>query len=182
MTMFAHPHRQRAPVDLTEAIRSTLTIAASEYKMVADLVLDLCDLPLVTCHVGDINQVVLNLVVNAAHAIADTVQHTAQRGRLVVCTRRLGNEVLISVSDTGGGIPEAVRDRIFDPFFTTKDVGRGTGQGLAIARSIVCDMHGGQLTFETELGKGTTFHVRLPIAREDAARPTPARAAAPAPT
>jgi signal transduction histidine kinase len=81
-----------------------------------------------------------------------------------VCTRRIGDEVLISVSDTGGGIPDSVRDHIFEPFFTTKDVGRGTGQGLAIARTVVCEMHRGQITFETELGKGTTFHVRIPIA------------------
>jgi signal transduction histidine kinase len=119
-------------------------------------------------------------VVNASHAIADIVRETKQRGRLVVRTRCIDNDVVISISDTGGGIPEAVRERIFDPFFTTKEVGRGTGQGLAIARSVVCDMHGGQLTFETEVGRGTTFHVQLPIA----ARVQPARhplAAAPKP-
>ncbi|HSR97159.1 MAG TPA: ATP-binding protein [Kofleriaceae bacterium] len=163
MTVFAHPHRRMAPANLTEAIRATVIVAASEYKMVAELILDLCELPLVTCHLGEINQVILNLVINAAHAIADAVRGTSQRGRLVVCTRRQGDDVVISVSDTGVGIPEAVRDRIFDPFFTTKEVGRGTGQGLGIARSIVCEMHQGQITFETELGKGTTFHVRLPI-------------------
>jgi signal transduction histidine kinase len=154
-----------APANLTEAIRATVIVAASEYKMVAELILDLCELPLVTCHLGEINQVVLNLVINAAHAIADAVRGTTQRGRLVVCTRRQGDDVVISVSDTGAGIPEAVRDRIFDPFFTTKEVGRGTGQGLGIARSIVCEMHHGQIAFETELGKGTTFHVRLPISQ-----------------
>ena len=163
MTVFAHPHRRMAPANLTEAIRATVIVAASEYKMVAELILDLCELPLVTCHLGEINQVILNLVINAAHAIADAVRGTTQRGRLVVCTRRQGDDVVISVSDTGVGIPEAVRDRIFDPFFTTKEVGRGTGQGLGIARSIVCEMHQGQISFETELGKGTTFHVRLPI-------------------
>jgi PAS domain S-box-containing protein len=163
MTMFAHPHRPMALADLTEAIRATLIVAASEYKLVAELVLDLCELPPVTCHLGDVNQAILNLVVNAAHAIADAVRHTGERGRLVVCTRLAGDDVVISISDTGRGIPEAVRDHIFDPFFTTKEVGRGTGQGLAIARTVICDMHGGELTFETELGKGTTFHVRLPI-------------------
>jgi PAS domain S-box-containing protein len=165
MKMFAHTHRQMALANLTDAIRATLIVAASEYKMVADLVLDLGELPLVTCHLSDINQVILNLVVNAAHAITDRYAETKQRGRLVVSTRCSGNEVVISISDTGGGIPETVRERIFDPFFTTKEVGRGTGQGLAIARSVVCDTHGGQLTFETELGQGTTFHVRLPIVR-----------------
>ncbi|HZJ65787.1 MAG TPA: ATP-binding protein [Kofleriaceae bacterium] len=163
MTTFAHPQRQMAPCNLTEAIRATLTVAASEYKLVADLVLDLCELPPVMCHLGDINQAILNLVINAAHAIADTVRQTGERGRLVVCTRRAGDDVIISISDTGGGIPEAVREHMFDPFFTTKEVGRGTGQGLAIARTVVYEMHGGEITFETELGKGTTFHVRLPI-------------------
>jgi two-component system NtrC family sensor kinase len=163
MTTFAHRQRQMAPANLTDAIRATLTVAASEYRLVADLVLDLCELPLVTCHLGDINQVILNLVVNASHAIADVVRQTGERGRIVVCTRRIADDVVISISDTGGGIPEAVRDRIFDPFFTTKEVGRGTGQGLAIARSVVCDMHGGDIAFETEIGKGTTFRVRLPI-------------------
>ena len=163
MTTFAHPQRQMAPCNLTDAIRATLTVAASEYKLVADLVLDLCELPLVMCHLGDINQAVLNLVINAAHAIADTVRQTGERGRLVVCTRRAGDDVIISISDTGGGIPEAIRDRVFDPFFTTKEVGQGTGQGLALARTAIVDRHGGTISFETQIGTGTTFFVRLPI-------------------
>ncbi len=115
-----------------------------------------------TCHVGEIGQVVINLVVNAAHAIGDVVASTKTIGRIRVVTRVAGDDVEIAVSDTGAGIPEAIRERIFDPFFTTKEVGSGSGQGLAIARSVV-EKHRGQLTFETTVGSGTTFVVRLPI-------------------
>jgi two-component system NtrC family sensor kinase len=109
-----------------------------------------------------VNNAVLNIVVNAGHAIAEAVGTSGRKGRLSVVTRRDGDDAVISISDTGPGIPEDIRARIFDPFFTTKEVGRGSGQGLSIARA-VADKHGAQLTFETELGKGTTFHLRLPI-------------------
>jgi signal transduction histidine kinase len=112
---------------------------------------------------GEVNQVVLNLLVNASHAISDIVRDTGVLGKLTVRTRLDGDAVEISIGDTGTGIPEAARDKIFDPFFTTKDVGVGTGQGLAIARSVVVRKHGGTLRFETECGKGTTFFIRLPI-------------------
>jgi len=165
MKAFAHPDlKGQALVDLNGALKSTLIIARSEYKYVADLTTDLADLPTVMCHGGEINQVILNIIVNAAHAIADRVRGTDQRGRICVRTRVDGESVVISISDTGGGIPSAVQGRIFDPFFTTKEVGRGTGQGLAIARIVVVEKHAGELNFETELGKGTTFHIRLPIA------------------
>ena len=115
------------------------------------------------CHLGEINQVILNLLVNAAHSIADVVKDTGNLGKLTVRSAVDGEHVEISISDTGMGIPEAVRDKIFDPFFTTKEVGKGTGQGLAIARSVVVNKHGGTLRFETECNKGTTFFIRLPI-------------------
>jgi two-component system, NtrC family, sensor kinase len=165
MKEFSHPsQKEMAPVDLNRAISATLTVACSEYKYVADMETDFGDIPQVTCHVGDINQVVLNIVVNAAHAVEDVVRGTEQRGKIKVSTRRDGEHVLISVADTGGGIPEAVRSCIFDPFFTTKEVGRGTGQGLAIARTAIREKHRGELSFETELGRGTTFLIRLPVA------------------
>jgi signal transduction histidine kinase len=107
--------------------------------------------------------VVLNLIVNAAHAIGDVVKGTAAKGKIRVSTRLLDDQVEISISDSGKGIPVEVRSRIFDPFFTTKEVGKGTGQGLAIARTVIVDKHKGTLHFETELGKGTTFHIRLPV-------------------
>jgi PAS domain S-box-containing protein len=165
MKEFAYPDRKEmAQADLNHAISTTLTLARNEYKYVADVETDLGDIPQVVCHVGDINQVVLNIVVNAAQAIGDVVRGTEQRGKISIRTRAEGEDVLISIADTGGGIPGHVRDRIFDPFFTTKEVGRGSGQGLGIARSIVVEKHRGTLTFETEMGKGTTFYVRLPIA------------------
>jgi two-component system NtrC family sensor kinase len=151
---------------LNQAIRSTLVIAHNEYKYVAELDTQFDDLPPVECYLGEINQVVLNLLVNAAHAIADVVKDTGNLGKLTVRTRLDGDGIEISIGDTGTGIPEAARENIFDPFFTTKEVGRGTGQGLAIARSVVVNKHGGTLRFETECGKGTTFFIRLPIAAQ----------------
>ena len=164
MKDFAHPDRdEKTLVDLNRAIESTLMIAAHECKYVADVHVELAELPPVRCNGGEINQAILNLVINAAHAIRDAVGHTGARGQIDVRTRRDGGEVEIAIHDTGTGIPTAIRDKIYDPFFTTKEVGRGTGQGLAIARSVVVDKHGGSLRFETELGAGTTFFIRLPV-------------------
>ena len=164
MKDFSYPdqHEMRA-IDLNRAIHSTLVIARSEYKTVAEHHADFAELPLVTCHGGQINQVVLNLILNAAHSIADVVKGTARKGLITVKTFVDGSDVVVHISDTGNGIPEAVRHRIFDPFFTTKEVGRGTGQGLAIVRDVVVKGHGGSITFQTESGKGTTFCMRLPI-------------------
>jgi len=164
MKEFAHPdQREMTAVDLNRAVQNTLAISRNEYKLVADVDDDLGELPPVTCHAGEVNPVVLNIIVNAAQAIEDVVKGTDCKGRITVRTRREGGEVVISIADTGGGIPDAARDRIFDPFFTTKEVGRGSGQGLAIARSVIVDKHRGQLTFETAPGKGTTFFIRLPL-------------------
>jgi signal transduction histidine kinase/HAMP domain-containing protein len=164
MKEFAHPDQaEKKFADLNQAIRSTLVIAHNEYKYVAELDAQFGELPPVQCYLGEVNQVVLNLLVNAAHAISDVVRDTGVLGKLTVRTRLDGDEVEVSIGDTGTGIPEAVRDKIFDPFFTTKEVGVGTGQGLAIARSVIVKKHGGTLRFETECGKGTTFFIRLPI-------------------
>jgi len=165
MKEFAHPDRKEmSQVDINQAISSTLVIATNEYKYVADIETGFSDLPPVSCYAGEINQVVLNLIVNAAHAIGDVVKGTTSKGKITIATRAHEDFVEIAIADTGKGIPVEVRSRIFDPFFTTKEVGKGTGQGLAIARSVVVDKHGGTLSFETELGKGTTFYIRLPIA------------------
>ena len=169
MKEFAHPDQaQMSFADLNQAIQSTLVVARNEYKYVAELETDFGVLPPVACYLGEINQVVLNLLVNAAHAIGDAVKGTSNLGRISVRTRADGDSVEISVSDTGLGIPEAIRDKIFDPFFTTKEVGKGTGQGLAIAHSVIVKKHGGSLRFESELGKGTTFFIRLPVQSLDA--------------
>jgi signal transduction histidine kinase len=163
MKDFSHPGTDsKIPVDLNRAIESTLTVCRNEWKYVADLQTDFdSSLPLISCLPGEFNQVILNIVVNAAHAIADKVGNSG-KGVIKVETRRLDDGVEIRISDTGTGIPEAVRGRIFDPFFTTKEVGRGTGQGLAIARSVVVDKHQGEIFFETVTGQGTTFVIRLP--------------------
>jgi PAS domain S-box-containing protein len=165
MKTFAHPDRgKRKMADLNAALRTTLTIANSELKYIADVVTDLGPLlPAVPCVLSDLNQVFLNLLVNAAHAIADGLGDSGRRGTIGVRTHQEGEQVVIAVSDSGTGIPVEVRGRIFDPFFTTKKVGKGTGQGLALARAVVVEQHHGTLTFETEIGKGTTFFVTLPL-------------------
>jgi len=164
MKEFAHPDQaEKSAADLNNAIRSTLVIAHNEYKYVAEIDTDFGELPLVQCYLGEINQVVLNLLINAAHAISDVVKDSSRMGKLTVRTRLDGDEVEIAIGDTGTGIPESARDKIFDPFFTTKKVGKGTGQGLAIAHSVIVNKHGGTLRFETECGKGTTFFIRLPV-------------------
>jgi len=167
MKEFAHPDRkERAAADINAALLSTLTVARNELKYVADVETEFGDLPLAVCNIGELNQVFLNLLVNAAHAIGDAVNGTGQKGVIRVRTSLEEDAIVISVADTGGGIPEDIRDKIFDPFFTTKESGRGTGQGLAIARSVVVDKHGGTLTFASEVGKGTTFFIRLPLAED----------------
>lgn len=164
MKSFAHPDgNDKAMVDLNQGLLSTLTVARNELKYVADVETELDDLPPVLCRPGDINQVFLNLLVNAAHAIADAPGRNGRKGTVRVRTAREGDRVVVAISDTGCGIPEEIRPKIFDQFFTTKEVGRGTGQGLALARAIVVEQHGGSLTFESEVGQGTTFFVRLPI-------------------
>jgi PAS domain S-box-containing protein len=161
---FSHADQnEKGAVDLNRAVSSTLVVARSEYAAVADVETDLAELPEVTCHGGQINQVLLNIIVNAADAITDVVGRTGCRGTISVRTCVDGNFVRIEIKDTGGGIPESIRARVFDPFFTTKEVGKGTGQGLSIARNVVVKGHHGSIDFITESGVGTTFVVRLPI-------------------
>ncbi len=165
MKEFSHVDRkaEKTEADLNRALASTLVVARNELKYVADVETHFEELPRVSCHLGDLNQVFLNLLVNAAHAIEDVMKRTNVRGKIDVRTRKDGDWVEVAIADTGGGIPEAIREKIFDPFFTTKEVGKGTGQGLALARAIVVEKHGGTLTLETTPGVGTTFYVRLPL-------------------
>ncbi len=162
---FAHAKDSESKVaaDINEIIRNTLVVCTNAYKYVAELETDLGELPMIKIYHGDIGQVILNLVVNAAHAIEDAKGTADQMGRITVRTFREGGNAVITVSDTGCGIPSAVRGRVFDPFFTTKEVGRGSGQGLAIARTIIHDKHDGELSFESTVGKGSTFKITLPI-------------------
>jgi PAS domain S-box-containing protein len=166
MREFSHPGTgEKTYVDVNRALESTLTISRNEWKYVADVETDLApDLPLLLCLPGEINQVFLNIIVNASHAISDvTDAGNNGKGLIRLTTRAQNGKMEIRISDSGGGIPEAVGHRIFDPFFTTKTVGKGTGQGLAIARSVVVDKHQGAIRFETEVGRGTTFILELPI-------------------
>ncbi len=147
--------------DLNRAVITTLTVASSEYKDVAEIQLELGDVPEVSCHIAELNQVFLQLILNATHAIAEA-HAPPERGVIRLRTWGDDESVFISVADNGCGIPADIQPRIYDPFFTTKPIGKGTGQGLAIAHSIVVDRHAGSISFETIPGQGTTFLVRLP--------------------
>jgi signal transduction histidine kinase len=170
MKNFAYRDAESAkkPNDLNQAIQSTTVVATNEWKYHAHLQLELDEnLPLVPCNVGEINQVVLNLIVNGAHAIRDRFPE-GQKGTLVVKSQFYPDAmcVVISIADNGGGIPEKVQNRIFEPFFTTKEVGVGTGQGLAIAHNVVVKSHKGQLWFDSKDGHGTVFYIKLPMEQE----------------
>jgi two-component system NtrC family sensor kinase len=171
MKDFSHiDEREMVLADVNQMLDTTLTVARNELKYVADIVKNLApDLPAAECFRNDLNQVFLNLLINAAHAIQDVVGTDGDKGRgtITIATRRDGDSVVISISDTGAGIPEGIRDRIFEHFFTTKEVGKGTGQGLSIARSIIVEKHKGTITFDSVVGQGTTFHIGLPIARKE---------------
>ncbi len=160
MKVFAHPRDGREPIDVNAEIDTTLVIARNEYKYVADVEFDRGDVPFLSADASLLNQVFLNLIVNAAHAIGDK---DGPRGRIRVATRLEGGHVVVSFSDDGVGIPAEVRDRIFDPFFTTKVVGRGSGQGLSFTYQVVVERLGGRITVDSEVGVGTTFTLLLPV-------------------
>ena len=172
MKEFSHPGaEEKKPIDINKAIETTITVARNEWKYVSDVETQFDpDLPLVLCHAGEFNQVILNLLINAAHAIVQAMGDGSQgKGKIVVSTARNQDSAEISISDTGAGIPEAVRSRIFEPFFTTKPVGKGTGQGLSLAHTAIVRRHGGKIWFDSELGKGTTFHIRIPFGESEEA-------------
>ncbi len=169
MKEYSHPvSSDRVPTDLNRLVETTVVLSSNEWKYVANVETDLApDLHQVFCLPGEINQVLLNLVVNAAHAVSDVVQEAEGRGTITIRTRNVGDAwVEVRVEDSGAGIADEHRDSLFDPFFTTKGLGRGTGQGLAIARDVVVNMHRGSITFESEEGEGATFVVRLPLRSE----------------
>jgi PAS domain S-box-containing protein len=161
---FAHPDGQeQQAADLNHAIETTLTVTRNEYKYCAAIETHFGPLPEVLCNVGELNQVFVNLIVNASHAIQETGKDAAT-GRITIATEVSGDAVLIRVSDNGCGIAAVNLERVFDPFFTTKEVGKGTGQGLSIARAIVVERHGGRIDVTSVVGAGTEFVIRLPIA------------------
>ena len=166
MKFFAHPGgMEKTPLDLNQAIESTITLSRNEWKYVAEIVTDLdAAMPPVPGQRGEINQVILNLITNAAHAIAE--KHgpgPTVKGRITITTRYRDGWAEVRIQDTGAGIPEAIRHKVFDLFFTTKEEGIGSGQGLAIAHSVIVDNHGGRLTVDSTPGEGTTFIIQLPV-------------------
>jgi len=163
MKNFAHPGEgEKTLVDINQALENTTTVSKNEWKYVAEVTMDFDPIPYVQCFAGDINQVFLNILVNAAHAIEDVVGDSGNQGTITVSTRKYEDIIIVRISDTGAGIPLENRDKIFDPFFTTKEVGRGTGQGLAIVHDVVVERHGGTIDVESTLGQGTTFVIGLP--------------------
>ncbi|MBU1140268.1 MAG: HAMP domain-containing histidine kinase, partial [Proteobacteria bacterium] len=173
---FAHSDRDRAKqaMDINTIIENTLIVSQNEYKYVADIETNLNTLPRIMVYPGDIGQVILNLIVNAAHAISDITGESGKKGCIRIETCHQGDKIAITVADTGTGIPDSIKNRIFDPFFTTKEVGRGSGQGLAIARTIIHDQHQGTLSYTSTPGQGTTFSIHLPAESPDKSKkPTP---------
>ena len=166
MKEFAHPGvSEMTPIDLSKAIENTVMVARNEWKYVADLdtVFD-PNLPLVPCLPGELNQVLLNMIVNAAHAIADKLGDSPdQKGRIRITTALSKPHAEIRIADTGGGIPKENIERVFTPFFTTKAAGKGTGQGLAIAHAVITEKHQGTIQVQSEVGKGTVFVIRIPL-------------------
>ena len=167
MKEFSHPgSADKVAADLNRNLESTILVCRNEWKYVAELETDFDpDLPLVPCYSDKFNQACLNLIINAAHAIAEKAAKTtsAALGRIGISTRRDGDWAEIRISDSGGGIPPAIQERIFEPFFTTKEVGKGTGQGLTIAHDAIVKKHSGTLSFITQPNEGTTFILRLPL-------------------
>jgi len=165
MKQFAHPGEDnKVAADINDALKNTTTVCRNEWKYVAEMTFDLDrQLPLVPCHRSEINQVFLNIIVNAAHAMTSHHETDGIKGVISIATRQNEKIVEITISDTGGGVPDKVKERIFDPFFTTKEPSKGTGQGLSIAHSIVTEKHGGNLLLESLPGEGSTFTVCLPL-------------------
>jgi PAS domain S-box-containing protein len=163
MKEFAHPNTEaHVAADINKAIETTLEVGRSEYKHSAIVELNLAPVPLIPCNIGELSQVFLNLLVNAAHAI-EAAGRDLSSGRIRIATSHVGAELHISFEDNGCGIEQHHLDKIFDPFFTTKEVGKGTGQGLAISRSIVVERHRGTLDVHSIVGTGTRFTIRLPV-------------------
>ena len=170
MKSFSHPgQKEKRPSDINQGIDTTVTISRNEWKYLADLETNFDpNLPMVNCDINEINQVILNMIINATQAIQEAQSKgKAGQGHISINTRAQGDFVEIVIQDSGVGIPQENLERIFDPFFTTKDVGKGTGQGLSLAHNIIVNQHKGSIQVESETGKGTKFIIRLPVHIEE---------------
>ncbi len=168
MKNFSHPGSgELEPSDINIGIQSTVTLTTNEWKYAAEMDMQLdTTLPLVPCYPDELNQVFLNMIINSAHAIAEHTQKNAEnKGLITIQTIKDGNYARIHITDSGGGMPDEVVERVFEPFYTTKEVGKGTGQGLAIAHDVIVNKHHGSIDVQTDLGRGTTFIISLPIER-----------------
>jgi PAS domain S-box-containing protein len=170
MKEFSHPGQEKTLTDINRTIANAITVATNEWKYVAEVITDYdATMPMVPVIPGEFSQAILNIVVNAAHAIGDSKAAAGSgKGAIRVQTRHLQDQVEVCISDNGCGMPKHVQERSFDPFFTTKPVGKGTGQGLAIAHNVVVKKHGGTIAIKSEVGQGTMFTIRIPIAIERA--------------
>ncbi len=164
MKEFSHPgNNVKKNSSINDAIKTTCTVAKNEWKYVADLTTEFDEeLPLVPILCDEFNQVILNLITNAAHAIGDMLNGSGEKGSIHIKTFQQDRWVGIRITDSGPGIPVEIQQKVFDPFFTTKEVGKGTGQGLTISRNVIVEKHGGQLTLASEQGMGTTFQILVP--------------------
>lgn len=167
MKEFSHPgNKNKTPLNMNQIINTTVTVARNEWKYVANMELDLDpELPEIPLLADEMSQVVLNMLVNAAHAIGEKLGHdpAGEKGKISITTKKHKNRIEMRIHDSGAGMPEKVQLRIFDPFYTTKKVGKGTGQGLAISHDVIVDKHQGTIEVESVLGEGTTFIIQLPL-------------------
>jgi signal transduction histidine kinase len=166
MKEFSHPGSdEKVSVDINVLLENAMTISKNEWKYVSDIETRLdVGLPMVSCLAGEMNQVFLNLIINAAHAIGTVTENGSKgRGMITVITEKFGGGIRVVIEDTGGGIPDEIGEKVYEQFFTTKGRGQGTGQGLAIARRVVVDKHSGSLRYETNPGQGTRFIIELPL-------------------
>ncbi len=168
MKAFSHPGiKEVQSTDINVLIENTVKVSTHEWKYVADINLDLSpNLPMIQCYPNELSQVLLNMIVNAVHAIESRGAEEGAKGHIRILTKMGHKDVEVTISDTGTGIPQHIQDKIFDPFFTTKEVGKGTGQGLAISHSVIVKKMKGSLDFTTEEGKGTTFYLKLPVSND----------------
>ena len=165
MKDFAHPDSNSPEMsDVNQIVCNAVTITKNEWKYFAEVKTSFQSESLnISCMPGNLLQVIINMIVNSAHAIQDRMKITPEPGLIQISTSQKDGYAIIELKDNGNGIPENIKQNIYDPFFTTKEVGKGTGQGLAITHDIIVNKHQGFIEMESEIGKGTTFRLKLPL-------------------